>query len=133
MGEILIIGAGVAGLAAADALTQGGAAVTVLEARERAGGRVRTINSQAGNLVIELGAEFVHGAKNALWPILRDARLETTEVVDRHWVFSGGALAEDKSFWQKIGQAISKIPSRGRDQDLCSFLEQHEPLSPSAR
>ena len=133
MGEIIIVGAGVAGLAAADALTQAGVAVTVLEARARAGGRVHTINSQAGNLVIELGAEFVHGAKNALWPILRNARLETTEVVDRHWVFSYGALAEDKSFWQKIEQVISKIPSCGRDQDLCSFLQQHERLSPSAR
>jgi len=132
MGEIIIVGAGVAGLAAADALTQRGVAVTVLEARERAGGRVQTINSQPANLVIELGAEFVHGAKNALWPCLRDARLETTDVVDRHWVFSGGGLTEDKSFWHKIEQVISKIPSRGRDQDLCSFLQRRAWLSPSA-
>jgi monoamine oxidase len=52
------VGAGFAGLAAADALAAGGAEVTVFEARDRVGGRVHS--GRLGNgAVVELGAEFV--------------------------------------------------------------------------
>jgi monoamine oxidase len=54
----VIVGAGFAGLAAADALAAGGHEVTVFEARDRVGGRVhsRTLDDGA---TIELGAEFI--------------------------------------------------------------------------
>ena len=54
----MVVGAGFAGLAAADALAAGGAEVTVFEARDRVGGRVHS--QRLGNgAVVELGAEFV--------------------------------------------------------------------------
>src|SRR2546423_13551371 len=59
--SVLIIGAGAAGLAAASDLAAAGLAVTVLEARDRIGGRVQTIHDQSLNLPVELGAEFIHG------------------------------------------------------------------------
>lgn len=52
-----MIGAGYAGLAAADALRAGGAEVSVLEARDRVGGRVWSV--PFGDAVIERGAEFI--------------------------------------------------------------------------
>jgi len=56
--RVVVVGAGFAGLAAADALAAGGADVTVFEARDRVGGRVHS--SRLGNgAVVELGAEFV--------------------------------------------------------------------------
>ena len=58
--DTLILGAGIAGLAAARDLTAAGAAVIVLEARPRLGGRVHTDRSFAGHPV-EFGAEFIHG------------------------------------------------------------------------
>ena len=54
----MVIGAGFAGLAAADRLREGGAEVTVLEARDRVGGRVSSRRLENG-AVIELGAEFI--------------------------------------------------------------------------
>lgn len=56
--RVIVVGAGLAGLAAADALTRAGADVVVLEARDRVGGRVwsRTLPSGA---TIEMGAEFI--------------------------------------------------------------------------
>lgn len=57
MSRVVVIGAGYAGLAAADALRTGGAEVAVLEARDRVGGRVWSV-SFAG-AVIERGAEFI--------------------------------------------------------------------------
>jgi monoamine oxidase len=56
--RVVVIGAGFAGLAAADALRAGGAEVTVLEARDRVGGRVWSVPFGAG-AVIERGAEFI--------------------------------------------------------------------------
>ena len=58
MKRVGVIGAGFAGLAAADALRAGGAEVTVLEARDRVGGRVWSVPF-GDDAVIERGAEFI--------------------------------------------------------------------------
>ena len=57
--HVIILGAGFAGLAAANALVKKGIKVTVLEARNRIGGRVYSYNVPGEDLVIELGAEWV--------------------------------------------------------------------------
>jgi renalase len=56
----LVIGAGTAGLAAAQTLNNAGEQVLVLEARDRIGGRVYTDRSLS-DVPVELGAEFIHG------------------------------------------------------------------------
>ena len=58
MKRVGVIGAGFSGLAAADALRAGGADVTVLEARDRVGGRVWSVPFGEG-AVVERGAEFI--------------------------------------------------------------------------
>ena len=63
--EVLIVGAGAAGLAAAHALHEAGVDIVVLEARDRLGGRIWTLRD-TGTLPIELGAEFVHGRASEL-------------------------------------------------------------------
>src|SRR5215470_18114089 len=59
--DVIVIGAGAAGLAAAHALSARGLSVAVLEARERIGGRIWTIRPEGSSVPLELGAEFVHG------------------------------------------------------------------------
>ena len=59
--HVAIIGAGVAGLAAAAKLSEAGVRVLVLEARNRIGGRVLTVHPAGLQTAVELGAEFVHG------------------------------------------------------------------------
>ena len=61
--RVLVIGAGVAGLAAARDLKAAGCAVTVIEARNRIGGRVTTDRSTFG-VPVEMGAQFIHGQSN---------------------------------------------------------------------
>lgn len=59
MSRVVVIGAGFAGLAAADALRAGGAEVTVLEARDRVGGRVWSVPFGPAGAIVERGAEFI--------------------------------------------------------------------------
>lgn len=59
MKRVVVIGAGFAGLAAADSLRAGGAEATVLEARDRVGGRVWSVPFGEGGAIVERGAEFI--------------------------------------------------------------------------
>src|SRR5213592_202786 len=76
--QVVIIGAGVAGLTAARELSAAGARVLVLEARDRLGGRVMTHHTADGP--VELGAEFVHGAFRETLAVVEEAGLRLREV-----------------------------------------------------
>jgi len=81
MGEpkVVIIGAGIAGLTAAYELSQQHCAVTVVEARERLGGRICSRRA-ANGAPVELGAEFIHGEHVATWDFIKLAHLTTHQV-----------------------------------------------------
>ncbi len=66
--DVLVIGAGAAGLAAAGRLRDAGARVRVLEARAHIGGRAHT---DLRHGPIELGAEFLHGDHAVTWQLLK--------------------------------------------------------------
>jgi monoamine oxidase len=73
--RVLVIGAGVSGLAAARQLKAAGCTVTVLEGRNRIGGRVSTDRATFG-VPMELGAQFIHGKSdgrtaNPIWDLAR--------------------------------------------------------------
>src|SRR5258708_25493077 len=75
--QVVIIGAGVAGLTAARELSAAGARVLVLEARDRLGGRILTHHTAEGP--VELGAEFIHRASNETMGIVEEAGLRLPE------------------------------------------------------
>lgn len=131
--ETLIIGAGAAGLAAARAISEAGLPVAILEARDRIGGRIHTIRTEEGNLPIELGAEFVHGERNATWEVIRAAGLETHEVPDGHLQTGDGELREDQHFWNELDKVMSRIDPQRPDLDFESFLTQAEGVSPRVK
>ena len=130
--SVVVLGAGAAGLAAANELTRAGLSVTVLEARPRPGGRIHTVGRPAG-IPIELGAEFVHGERNSAWEAIREAKLATHKVPDKHWRFSPIGLTEHQDFWEAIDEVTGRLNSATPDQDFQSFLDQAWSLSGAAK
>lgn len=94
--DVVVIGAGAAGLAAARMLSEHELSVAVLEARDRIGGRAHTLHLRESGLPVELGAEFVHGRPHETLTIARAAGLTLVELDGTSWVSQGGRLvAED--------------------------------------
>ena len=122
--DIIIIGAGAAGLAAARELSSAGLSVIVLEARDRIGGR---INTHLDTCPIELGAEFVHGKPPETLAIVERAQLELQPIPNRHWHFHDGVLTKSDEFWSRVEDVMEEMSSyKGADQDFTSFLRHYK-------
>jgi len=94
--NVIVVGAGVAGLIAAVKLAEAGCKVTVLEARSHVGGRILT--EHAGDAAIELGAEFVHGEPPELFALLKELDLPFYELTGSNvrYAPNGTLSAEDE-------------------------------------
>ena len=76
--HIAIIGCGVSGLRCADILQQRGAKVTILEARDRIGGRIHQI--ETGGHTVDLGANWIHEPnKNPIAELAKQSNTVTFE------------------------------------------------------
>ncbi len=123
--EVIVIGAGAAGLAAARELAQAERSVVVLEARERLGGRMWTTRAQGMAEPIEFGAAFVHGGNPSLWNLVRDAGLQVVAAPDRHWLIRGGRRARLPDIWDRIDRGLRRIGPRCHG-DFGTWLRRHE-------
>ncbi len=123
--EVLIIGAGVAGLTAARELTAAGVRVLVLEARERLGGRVMTHHTPDGP--VELGAEFVHGAVEETLSVAREAALALRET-DRGAPRVTGASQEETDeeavdFFSAMDVVLAYASADGPDESFRHLVD----------
>jgi monoamine oxidase len=90
--DIIVIGAGAAGLAATAALAKSGRSVLLLEARDRIGGRIWTRLEPALAAPVELGAEFIHGDSPETYELLRGAGSSALDVSGEYWSLIEGRL-----------------------------------------
>jgi monoamine oxidase len=121
--DILILGAGMAGLTAARTLAEAGRRVTLLEASSRVGGRIHTLRE--ANEIIELGAEFVHGKPPELWSLIEEANLETYELDGSMLTFEDGRL-QSRDEEEEATPILDKLESlSGLDQTFAEYLAQH--------
>ena len=77
--DVVVVGAGAAGLAASRLLTQRGCTVALIEARDRIGGRVLTVRPPGSPIPIELGATFVHGRPPETMALVEEAGITLYE------------------------------------------------------
>lgn len=122
--DVVIIGAGAAGLAAANRLTREGFDVVVLEARERVGGRVYTRRDPSSPIPIELGAEFLHGSAYETQAILREAQIASVDISGRRWQVAGTQLRPLDDFWDRLDGVMKRLdPKRRPDRSFEDFLK----------
>lgn len=127
---VVVIGAGVAGLSCARRLSADGQRVTILEARDRIGGRVHTIREPGWPVPVEAGAEFVHGKS----PAVQNSGLATDEVEDRHWHAPDGRPRpiDFAAVWDPVADRLGRLT--GEDPPFAEFLRDRCPdLRPADR
>ncbi|MGQ0601785.1 MAG: flavin monoamine oxidase family protein, partial [Anaerolineales bacterium] len=144
--QTIIIGAGMAGLSAALQLHRAGRHVTVLEARDRVGGRVRTFRNFSGEQHAEAGGEFIedhHHRMRALadeFGLLLD-RVHTSWDDENDFVaFEGRAgwerdeavwgidlAREMASVWEALARLADRVPDPGAPHTAleAASLDQH--------
>jgi monoamine oxidase len=116
--DVIVIGAGAAGLTVARELSAARLRVLVLEARDRLGGRILTHHTPDGP--IELGAEYVHGAVEEILGVAEEARLALREM---ERAAPSETRGEGSSVRQESFSAIDAILARASGGEDESFQD----------
>jgi monoamine oxidase len=124
--DVVIVGAGAAGLAAADALADHGIDPIVVEARDRIGGRILTIRPPGVAKPIELGAEFVHGRVPETLGITDQAAILLAAIDGQNWRVRPGSRDSGDSFYDALGRVLHRLDiHQTPDRSFDDFLAHH--------
>jgi monoamine oxidase len=124
--DVIVVGAGAAGLAAALWLAERSIRVVVLEGRNRIGGRVMWQSLGTGDAPAELGAEFIHGAAPETTAFLDEAGLTSVETGGPVWMCTptGELRAVEEDF--SSADIFERVSSLAADESADTFLRRFE-------
>lgn len=123
--HIVVIGAGAAGLMAALELARAGRRVTLLEARDRCGGRILELPAAEFGYAAEGGAEFIHGEAPVTHGLLREAGLSTRPMQGTRWRAEAGTLARNDLMQPGAERLQARMTALTADMTVTAFLTQH--------
>src|SRR5258708_29927875 len=110
--DVLVLGAGAAGLAAARDLSHAGLRVTIIEARPRVGGRILTLHDSRSPVPLELGAEFIHGERAETLSLAQAAGLAVLELPGTHETATAGRFKPLGHFCDIPARITHHLPRR---------------------
>lgn len=122
--DVIIVGAGAAGLIAALEIALTGRTVAVIEAKERCGGRMNTAYTGDG-YPAERGAEFVHGNLSITLGLLKKAGAKTIPVGGSIWQHKDGRLAQQEDMIEDEDDLEKKFKELTEDKSVAEFLSTH--------
>lgn len=123
--DVVMVGAGPAGLIAAYQLAKAGKKILVLEARDRIGGRAYTHQPEGFSKPIEMGAEFVHGKLPITLGLLQQAGLGYHLIKGKSYSVKKGNVQKDDDFIADWDLLMEKLNSVEKDLTINDFLEMH--------
>ncbi len=121
--DVVVIGAGAAGLSAASALSAQGLSVCVLEARDRLGGRIHTLREPGLPIPLELGAEFIHGRAPATLEWLAKINEPIVDATQTRWMNIRGKLQSSDDLFDELKRGLSSIRRPAKDLPFGEFLD----------
>ncbi|OON66468.1 flavin monoamine oxidase family protein [Hymenobacter sp. CRA2] len=130
--SLIIIGAGVAGLLAARDLARAGRRVVVLEARDRVGGRIHTLQPAGFSAPIEAGAEFIHGEAPISQALLREAGVPWHDTGGQAYEVQRGHVQESEESIDDMPRLMEQLQALQQDLSLADFLALHFPADTDA-
>ena len=135
--DVIVIGAGAAGLAAARTLGNAGLGVSLLEARDRVGGRCWTRCEPGLAMPVEYGAEFIHGRPAATLSLLRELRIASIERGGTRWFVKRGDLqpADRTALLASIRAGMERAGTPRPDISFAQYLSERlgKHLAPDAK
>lgn len=120
--DIIIIGAGASGLMAARILSKAGKKVIILEARNRLGGRINTVEDNFFSNPVETGAEFIHGDLPVTVGLLKEAGIKFQAIEGDIWRYEDGALKKEEDFVEGGDLLTSRLKELKEDMSIADFL-----------
>jgi monoamine oxidase len=121
--DVIVIGGGLAGLAATERLSRHGRAVTLLEARQRLGGRAHTVWHPGVAHPIELGAEWM-APSSPMTDVLARHQIPSYDAAGRFWLRANGQWRSFDAPEDAPGTLVKGMAARaGRDMSLTEALE----------
>ncbi|HTA40147.1 MAG TPA: NAD(P)/FAD-dependent oxidoreductase [Candidatus Acidoferrales bacterium] len=126
MMDVVVIGAGAAGLQAARALAARSLRVVVIEARDRIGGRVYPVATNRRIVPAELGAEFIHGTAPETLALLRETGGAAVDVEGESWTNAGDGLVLDEGNFIASASIFEGIRALKTDESVERFLQRFD-------
>lgn len=122
--DVVIIGAGAAGLLAARELSQSGKSVRIVEARDRVGGRMLEADDPRALAPLELGAEFVHGRPAITYELLREIGVAVVDNGEVTFTARDGPLRplEDDPF-EAVSELLKGSLERAQDESVDAAVD----------
>ena len=120
--DVVIMGAGAAGLAAAAELARSGRSALVLEARDRIGGRCWSLDIPGMPVPVELGAEFIHGRPPATFSLLERTGVAAIDRIGSWWHVERGRLRRTGDVMSELREALRRRRLPTKDVSFEAYL-----------